>query len=117
MFLALAFFSFDENKTGYSFFSYYYPHNSVYNTMRQITIIGFLFFWQNFLISYIAALPPHVIIGEEADKLKASLAAADRQRMESVARQDLMDSSDDEKDEEGNSVLSDYGRYKSILGV
>ena len=43
--------------------------------------------------------------------MKATLAAADRQRMESVARQDLMDSSDDEKDEEGNSVLTDYGRY------
>jgi len=58
-----------------------------------------------------------LITGAEAEKLKADLQIKDRKKMEEVARQDLMDSSDEEKDEEGNSLLNDYGRdIKLSLG-
>lgn len=48
-----------------------------------------------------------VITGTEATKLKEQLSMKQK---EAIARSDLMDSSDDERDEDGNSLYTDYGK-------
>ncbi|XP_023338992.1 protein MCM10 homolog [Eurytemora carolleeae] len=57
--------------------------------------------------SFIRSDTTRVIQGDEAVKLREDLKITDRKKMEEVARRDLMDSSDDERDEDGVPVFSE----------